>query len=225
MCDRVNVMYLGKIVESLGRRTCSAIRCIHTPKRCSVSSRCPIQSSSGTGSSLAAMCPVRPTRRAGAGSIPGAATEKRSARRCSHSWWTRVANIPWPVISGENNMATKRKISVKVPYPENEETDEDLRPAVLRRDRGWRIGSFLNIFATGTSWDACCVMLSSVSRSGTTSDPGWSFWSRSFVITAMASAEFLSIDRYGVAGEGGQRSDPNIRCSHKSNPSCISIMS
>jgi hypothetical protein len=36
-------------------------------------------------------------------------------------------------------MATKRKITVKVPpLDEDEETDERLKPPILRRDRGWR---------------------------------------------------------------------------------------
>jgi len=83
------------------------------------------------------MCPVRPTRRAGAGSIPGALPKKRICEESSPAGGQGVANIPWPVISGENNMANKTKISVKVPYPENEETDEDLRPAVLAGP-GWR---------------------------------------------------------------------------------------
>jgi len=36
-------------------------------------------------------------------------------------------------------MATKRRITVKVPPPaEDDETDERLKPLILRRDRGWR---------------------------------------------------------------------------------------
>ncbi len=39
-------------------------------------------------------------------------------------------------------MATKRKITVKVPPPEVEETEDRLKPVVMRRDPGWR-GWFL----------------------------------------------------------------------------------
>jgi hypothetical protein len=36
-------------------------------------------------------------------------------------------------------MATKRKITVKVPPPdESEDADERLRPFAMRRDRGWK---------------------------------------------------------------------------------------
>jgi uncharacterized membrane protein YdcZ (DUF606 family) len=36
-------------------------------------------------------------------------------------------------------MATKRKLTVKVPPPDQEwDIDEQLKPALLRRDRGWR---------------------------------------------------------------------------------------
>ncbi len=72
LCDRIAVMYLGRIVEIGTRERCSPTRSIRTPRRCCRRSRSPIPTVPASGSASRASCRARSTRRPAAGSTPAA---------------------------------------------------------------------------------------------------------------------------------------------------------
>jgi hypothetical protein len=89
-------------------------------------------------------------------------------------------------------MATKRKITVKVPPPvEDDETDERLKPLILRRDRGWR-DWFLRDYLRYWYFVACLTADAFIALEVWTSvDPGLSTSVPLIVLAALALGEFL----------------------------------
>jgi hypothetical protein len=90
-------------------------------------------------------------------------------------------------------MAIKRKITVKVspPAENEEETDERLKPVVLRRDRGWKdwlLRDYLRYW-----YFVGCLMCDVfvVLEVWVIVEPGLSTSIPIIVLTAMALAEFL----------------------------------
>jgi hypothetical protein len=105
-------------------------------------------------------------------------------------------------------MATKRKITVKVPPPdENEEgLDERLKPLALRRDRGWR-DWFLRDYLRYWYFVGCAagdvLVVLEVWR---IVDTGLSTSVPFIVLTALALAEFLFyISLWGKDGKWKKR--------------------
>lgn len=90
-------------------------------------------------------------------------------------------------------MAIKRKITVKVspPAESEEETDERLKPVVLRRDRGWKdwlLRDYLRYwYFVGCLMGDVFVVL----EVWVIVEPGLSTSIPIIVLTAMALAEFL----------------------------------
>ena len=88
-------------------------------------------------------------------------------------------------------MATKRKITVKIPPPEGEETDEDLKPVILRRDRGWR-DWFISDYLRYWYFLGCLLGDAFIALEVRDNiDTGLSILVPLIVITALAAAEFL----------------------------------
>ena len=97
MCDRVAVMYLGKIVEiGPNERAVRASPVTPTPVRCWPRCRWPTRRCAGAAERRsasgcsAATCRVPPTRRAGAASTPAARRRRSCARRRSRRSRTRA---------------------------------------------------------------------------------------------------------------------------------------
>ena len=87
--DRVGVMYLGKLVELAPPRSSTPTRACPTPRRCCRRSRAPTGGAGASGSSCAATCRARWTRRRAAPSARAAGSPRTSAprrpRRCARS--------------------------------------------------------------------------------------------------------------------------------------------
>ena len=109
VCDRVAVMYLGKIVE-IGARANPSMppRATPIPRRCSPPHPCPIPSASArAGASFSrAICRARWTRPPAAVSAPAAGRRKRSAPRSSRRWRARRGTA-WPAISPTTSLLAR----------------------------------------------------------------------------------------------------------------------
>jgi peptide/nickel transport system ATP-binding protein len=101
MCDRVAVMYLGKIVELAAPTSSTAIRGIPTRRADVGRCRSPIRSwrRSRSARSSPATCRRRPTRRRRAASTRAAGRRRTSATRTSRCWRARTAATSPPATS------------------------------------------------------------------------------------------------------------------------------
>ena len=125
ICDRVAVMYLGRIVEIASARAISTRRRgTPTPRPCCRPCRSPIRRPSASASCSRAKCRARCARRPAATSTRAArsASCRSAAKRCQRSWRSgqaigrRATCVP-RYRPAQRPAASRRRLSTEIPRP------------------------------------------------------------------------------------------------------------